>query len=269
MGYSYLEPGNELKISAHIYFSTNQVNIAELVKMTPEQLKAAEMSSIAAEKAIFAQMSEIEKKWEKQAEQTMALRKAQKYLKTPPTPHTSNKWITSEYDWHEMSNMVYKFIWRIYENQRWSQEKQTSVTTSFDLSWYLSYNTPHNPDYSGPGRQIAGQERKHFGEKADLDRYLQGRINAYAHLFTEISPPIPSAQKKRFCVNGVLLPGYTVEVTREQKVSALLELLTDDDLADCGEAADPAVPPPIPFKTKASKKSSPTRDHKKKHVPTR
>ena len=36
MGYSYLEPGNELKISAHIYFSTNQVNIAELVKMTPE-----------------------------------------------------------------------------------------------------------------------------------------------------------------------------------------------------------------------------------------
>ena len=139
MGYSYLEPGNELKISAHIYFSTNQVNIAELVKMTPEQLKAAEMSSIAAEKEIFAQMSEIEKKWAKQAEQTMALRKAQEYLKTPPTPHTSNKWITSEYDWHEMSNMVYKFIWHIYENQRWSQEKQTSVTTSFDLSWYLSY----------------------------------------------------------------------------------------------------------------------------------
>lgn len=134
-------------------------------------------------------MSEIEKKWAKQAEQTMALRKAQEYLKTPPTPHTSNKWITSEYGWHEMSNMVYKFIWHIYENQRWSQEKQTSVTTSFDLSWYLSYNTPHNPDDSGPGRQIAGQERKHFGERADLDRYLQGRINAYAHLFTEVSPP--------------------------------------------------------------------------------
>ena len=93
MGYSYLEPGNELKISAHIYFSTNQVNIAELVKMTPEQLKAAEMSSITAEKEIFAQMSEIEKKWAKQAEQTMALRKAQEYLKTPPTTAPRPKWI--------------------------------------------------------------------------------------------------------------------------------------------------------------------------------
>ena len=48
-----------------------------------------------------------------------------------------------------------------------------------------------------------------------MEKYLQGRINAYIHLFKEISPPIPAEHEKRFCVNGVLLPGYTVEAPGE------------------------------------------------------
>lgn len=269
MGYSHLEPGNELNISGHIYFWASKMDLSELVNMTPEQLKAAEENSVAAEKRIFSQMSELEKEWTRQAERTVSLRRAQEYLKTPPTPHTSNRWVTSEYGWHEMSNMVYKFNWRIYENTRWSQEQQMSVTTSFDLSWYLTYNTPRDPDYSGPGRQIAGQTQKRFTAKEDMDKYLQGRIKAYAHLFTELSPPVPPDQKGRFCVNGVLLPGYTVEATREEKVSNLLELLTEDDLADCGEAAGSPSTPLEPFKAKMPKKSAPAKDRKRKRVPTR
>ena len=41
--------------------------------------------------------------------------------------------------------------------------------------------------------------------------YIQGRIKAYSHLFTEISPPIPKDLEKSFMVHGYLLPGYVTE----------------------------------------------------------
>ena len=44
-----------------------------------------------------------------------------------------------------------------------------------------------------------------------MEKYLNGRIKAYDHLFTEISPPIPQEYAEYFKVNGMLLPGYTVE----------------------------------------------------------
>lgn len=42
-------------------------------------------------------------------------------------------------------------------------------------------------------------------------KYIEGRKKAYAHLFTEISPPIPQEHAEHFKVNDVLLPGYTIE----------------------------------------------------------
>lgn len=71
-----------------------------------------------------------------------------------------------------------------------------------------------------------------------MEKYLNGRIAAYAHLFTEISPPIPQDQKGRFCVNGVLLPGYTVEAperTPQEVADDLLSLLEDGDLPEQSE----------------------------------
>ena len=65
-----------------------------------------------------------------------------------------------------------------------------------------------------------------------MEKYLQGRIHAYAHLFREISPPIPADQVKRFCINGVLLPGYTVESperTPQEVADELLNFLDDED----------------------------------------
>ena len=67
-----------------------------------------------------------------------------------------------------------------------------------------------------------------------MEKYLQGRIAAYAHLFTEISPPIPKEHLKHFCVNGVLLPGYTVEdpdamKPNEAALDDLLSLLDEDE----------------------------------------
>ena len=59
--------------------------------------------------------------------------------------------------------------------------------------------------------KITGQNRKRFTDKAEMERYLEGRKTAYAHLFTEVSPPIPPDYAKCFQVNGLLLPGYTLQ----------------------------------------------------------
>ena len=267
MSYSHLVPGRELEICGHLY--SNQMDLSELVQLPPAELCKREEASVEQEKAIYAKMLEIEKEWVQQAIQTLAFRKAQQYLKVPPTLHTSNKWVKGEYDWHEISNMVYKFTWHVYENSSWSRAEQKSIVHSYDLSWYLTYNTPREPDYTGPGRQIAGQERKHFAEKSEMERYLQGRIKAYAHLFTEISPPIPAEEKRRFCVNGVLLPGYTVEITMDQAVSDLLALAEDDDLAALAQDTPPEAPVLQGCKEAPAKKSSHSKLHKRKCAPTR
>ena len=263
MAYTHLDPGRELEISAHVYFSSAQMDISELVKLSPEQLKAQETDSAEQEKAIFEKIGEIEKEWAKQAMLTVSLRKAQEYLRTPVTSHTSNQWSKSEYDWHEISNMVYKMSYRIYKGTDYrSNIKPRPVY--WELSWYVTFNTPKNPDYSGNGRQIAGQQGKKFKDRAEMEKYLQGRIKAYSHLFTEISPPIPEDAQKRFCVNGVLLPGYTVEtpvpdLPDEKYVEDLLSLLEDGDMDALPQPEEPAPPPAPPPRRQAPQKNRPQR----------
>lgn len=84
MSYTHLDPGRELEVCGHIY--SNQIDLSELVLLPPEELKTREAASIEQEKAIYDRMVEIEKEWVQQASQTMAMRKAQQYQKTPPTP---------------------------------------------------------------------------------------------------------------------------------------------------------------------------------------
>ena len=92
-----------------------------------------------------------------------------------------------------------------------------------------------------------------------MEKYLQGRIAAYSHLFTEISPPIPADARKRFCVNGVLLPGYTVEVPAPPppNVDELLSLLEDGDMDALSQTEEPpSAPPP---RRQTPKKARPQR----------
>lgn len=260
-----LEPGKELRIHRYLYYSETQFDISELVKLPPAELVALEQDSISKEKAIYAKLGEMEKEWVQQAQQTDRARKALQYLQTKAAPHTANVWKKGEYDWHEISNMVYKMTWRVYENTRYDNTAKKSVPVSWDLSWYLVFNTPPNPDYSGAGRQIAGQDRKRFTDKAVMEKYLQGRIKAFAHFFTEISPPIPVEAERRFSVYGVLLPGYTVEVpeqTPKEAADELLALLGDEDMP-LTQPPEPKDPPaqPAPQKAPAHKP--------KKHAPAR
>ena len=135
------------------------------------------------------------------------LDKAIEYARTPETEHTANEWKAADYDRHIRSNRVYQMTYHIYENTRYDREKQKSVPYSWTLSWSVRTNSPDGYRQA----KIAGQDRKVFADKAAMEKYLNGRIKAYNHLFTEISPPIPPEYAQCLKVNGQLLPGYTIE----------------------------------------------------------
>lgn len=249
MSYTHLTPGEELEISIHIYHGEDKAHVAELVALPEEELKRLEQDSVEKEKAIFKSMCALDTDWRKQASETISIRGAMEYLKTGPVEHSSNKWRMLDTYRYEMSNMVYKMVWWAHERTVYNRSLERSEIVAWDLRWYICYNTVQQPDKAGPGWQIAGQDSKVFSEKAAMDKYLQGRIAAYAHLFTEISPPIPKGEEGRFSVNGVLLPGYSVETT----VDDLLALLDEDDEQEA------PLPPPTPQKPHRKKKPGPVR----------
>lgn len=251
MSYTHLTPGVELEIASHVYHGENKTGVAALVVLSMEELKQLEQDSMKQEDMIFQSMCSLLPDWTTQAIATVTIREAMAYLKTRPVEHTSNQWIDKEYDVHEISNMVYIMTWRVYERTGWNRATQRSEIKGWELRWSVCFNTVYNPDDTRAGRQIAGQDGKVFKDKAVMEKYLQGRIAAYAHLFTEISPPIPKGEEGRFSVNGVLLPGYSTEVTVED----LLDLLDEKD------AAKKPAPP--------STTKKPPVHRPKKHTPTR
>lgn len=249
MGYTHLDPGDEVEVSENVYFSYSEnKEMAELVMLSPEELKKREGESIEQEKAVFSQLKEIAKTWRQQAEHTLNLKKAQDYLRAVPASHTSNKWEEDKYGLHELSNMVYKMTYRIYENEIWRSHQRPQPIV-WELSWSVYYNTPLKPDLDSKNH-IAGQDRKRFDSKADMEKYLQGRIKAYSHLFTAISPPIPKEDAKRFYVNGILLPGYTIESPElvepdKTQVDDLLSLLSDEDIGSKAPEPAPELQPEV------------------------
>jgi len=265
MAYTHIKPGEEIELTARIYGSDVKEDIIDLVTLPMAELFQKKKKSEEAEKTIFAKFDALVDEWYTQAKETVQLRKALEYCKTLSVGHTANKWVTDQYDRHEISNMVYKMTWRLYERTEWSKAMNRSIPIAWELSWGLYFNTPQNTDDTRTGLKIAGQEKKVFKDKATLNKYLQGRITAYAHLFQEISPPIPKGEAGRFSVNGVLLPGYAVEVpeqTPKEAADELLALLGDEDI--------PLTQPPEPKAPSAQPTPKKAPAHKpKKHAPTR
>lgn len=257
MSYTHINPGVELEISGRVYHGENKTGVTALAALSMEELKQLEQDSMEKEEKIYQSMCDLLPGWTAQAGATVTIREAMEYLKTRPVEHTANQWVTGEHGIHEVSNMVYKMTWRVYERTEWNRVTKQSDVVGWELSWYLYFNSVQNADNTHSGRQIAGQDRKVFKDKTVMDKYLQGRIAAYAHLFTELSPPIPKGEEGRFSVNGGLLPGYSVEVTRQEAVDELLTFLDEDD----GKEAPPQASQPAPPK-------APAHRHKK-HTPTR
>ena len=212
-----LEPASTMRIERRIYFESGKADLSEMVKLPLAELLSLRAESAAAEQEVFDRLKEQAAAWEEQAGRTLFLDKALEYARTLPVTHTANQWETPDEYRHIRSNMVYQMDYSISENTRYDSAAQKSVPYSWTLRWSLRTNAP------GSYRQakIAGQDRKVFANREELDRYLNGRIKAHDHYFTEISPAIPKEYADCFKVNGCLLPGYTIEGEEPAKAAAL------------------------------------------------
>ena len=212
-----LEPASTMRIERRIYFESGKADLSEAVKLPLAELLSLRAESAAAEQEVFDRLKEQAAAWEEQAGRTLFLDKALEYARTLPVTHTANQWEAPDEYRHIRSNMVYQMSYSISENTRYDSAAQKSVPYSWTLRWGLYTNAPHG----NPMEKIAGQERKVFASREELDKYLNGRIKAHDHYFTEISPAIPKEYADCFKVNGCLLPGYTVEGEEPAKAAAL------------------------------------------------
>lgn len=202
-----LEEAAVMRIERTIYFENTNADISSLTALTEEQLKTMREESAAAEQTIFHDLQKQAAAWEEQAGRTLLIDKAIEYARTPAVRHTANKWEQADEYRREISNMVYRMSYRINENTRYDKTAQKSVPYSWSLSWSVRTNSPSGYNQA----KIAGQDRKVFDNKDAMQKYLYGRMKAYSHLFSEISPPVPKKYAEYFKVNGQLLPGYILE----------------------------------------------------------
>ena len=212
-----LEPAETMKIERWIYFESEKSDISGLASLPLVELLSLRAESAAAEQEVFDRLKELAVAWEEQAGKTLSLDKALEYARTPPVQHTSNQWEPQGDFLRVRSNAVYKMTYSITENTRYDRATEKSIPYSWTLRWSIYTNAPGNYGQA----KIAGQERKVFNSREALDKYLNGRIKAHQHLFTEISPPIPKEYADYFKVNGLLLPGYTVEGEPPQQAAQL------------------------------------------------
>lgn len=226
--YSYygdsVKPGYRIKIERSIEFNEFADALAPYVAKGTAALERERKASEAKEQEIFARLEAGSQEWAKQAAQTLILDKALEYLNLPEIPHTSNKWTVSKDGTHEISNLVYLMRYRIYPN--------SSIQASgWMVSWYVLYNVhEHIKKWrSIESYAVAMQEKKKYENEAAAQRYMQGRIDTYAHLFTELSPPVPEKEKYLFCFNGHLLPGYTL-APHEPTPDELLAFVNEQDI---------------------------------------
>jgi len=261
------------KIEFDSYY-VDKSDLAELVKLSLKELQSKRKDSVAEEKTAFQAVQTAADQWTTRAAQTMLLDRAIEYVQTPEVPHTSNEWKPIKDGQMEISNLVYVMRYKI------SQQKDGNHKGQWLVTWGIAINRPPRPKtekhYWAGDVMVVDIKKKYYNGEADAQHYIQGRFDVYAHLFTELSPPVPDKYKRHFQINGILLPGYTIappERAPHEVADELLSLLDDNDLAaPPGEEQEPpaqeapapkpaakAVPPPNaapekPLSPKSAKK---------------
>lgn len=204
-----LIPGSLIKIEHSV--SSEKADLSNLISQPVESLQTMREESAASEQAAFEIVLAAVHQWEKQAAITQCLDRAIHYLQIPISSHTKNQWVQDENGEKSISNMVYKMTCRLQDNSHWDLWKSQSYKSCWSVRWGVYTNSPKRHGVVG----IAGQSRD-FKDRESAEKYLRGRIKAYSHLFTEISPPVPKEYIEQFKVNNLLLPGYTVEGQEQQ-----------------------------------------------------
>ena len=276
-----LTEGAKLKLEHTVeydHFYRDVPEMAPLVVLSEAELLKRRKASVKLEKGIYAKAQDSIKEWETQAAQTLLLDKALEYVRTPTVEHTSNEWKQQADGGWEISNLVYKMSYRIWEDTEGDKKG------SWLVSWKLEMNRPPRPStekmfYPGDPT-VAEQKKKRYDTFDAAQHYIQGRFDLYTPLFMELCPPIPDKFKDIFRINGSLLPGYTIAPPEKMKpdkdaVDALLDCLGDEDIAvpeaSAQEAPEQeAKPSAAPFKRKPpSRSGKKTARGKKKTAPER
>ncbi|MBU5462711.1 hypothetical protein [Lachnoclostridium sp. MSJ-17] len=261
----FLEEGEKLRLEHDLRFQPNDKILLPLVNASDFDLYELRALAVSGEKKVFEQLKELAEVWEQKASLTMLIDRALSYKRVPQVEHTSNQWQQSHYrDTEIVSNMVYKMSVSLHEDNHYDNDTGQFVSDAWIVTWGVSLNTPD--EYRT--KKIAGQDRKRFSDKDAALKYIDGRKKAYAHLFTEISPPIPERYADRFSKNGLLLPGYVVEgkpvLRTDVKAVDFLNALSDGDFMP--DAHKPSVLGKI-SDTKSQQKAEPAAPSKKKKEP--
>lgn len=202
-----LDHGATLKIERSVTMDFDAPDLTPFTNTDIKELESLRKISVAAEQEIFDSLNVHLSKWERQAALTKLIDRAIEYLKTSEIEHTGNKWVKDRYADEKISNRVYQMSASIYEDCTYDRQTQQRIPTAWYVTWNVGVHTPKQ----GWGKAIAGQRQKRYTDKEAALKYIEGRKKAYAHLFTEVSPPIPQEYADSFKVHGVLLPGYTIE----------------------------------------------------------
>ncbi len=263
--FDFLEEGEKLRLEHDLRFQPNDKILLPLVNASDFDLYELRALAVSGEKKVFEQLKELAEVWEQKAALTMLIDRALSYKRVPQVEHTSNQWQQSHYrDTEIISNMVYKMSVSLHEDNHYDNDTGQFVSDAWIVTWGVSLNTPN--EYRT--KKIAGQDRKRFSDKDAALKYIDGRKKAYAHLFTEISPPIPERYADRFSKNGLLLPGYVVDgkpvLRTDVKAADFLSALSDGDFMP--DVKKPSVLDKI-SDTKSQQKAEPAAPSKKKKEP--
>ena len=205
--------GAGLNIDRSVYYK-GDCDISDLITKSVKEVENLRDESIGKENATYEKVLQAVAEWEKSALVTKRHKRALEYLTAPPIEHTGNQWTVDDYDYKVRSNMVYLMRYRIDKRQ------SRNGTIKWDVE--LSVKTQ---SVQWQSAVILERREKTFSSEESAQKYIDGKIKAYDYLFTEISPVIPDIDKSPFCVNGVLLPGYTtVSMQKEKKVSIRKQL---------------------------------------------
>lgn len=232
-----LSEGHRLRMEHTV--TCEDVDISSLIAQGAETVQAMRQDSIEGEKKAYEIVAAAAKQWEQQAAVTQRLDRALAYLRTPEVKHTGNRWqpYSKDSDLEEISNRVYKMFCRIREDTKYDRQMKQSVPVAWYVTWDLYLNSPRE----GYSIHLAGQDRKRYTDKAAAVKYLDGRKKAYSHLFAEISPPVPKEHENCFTVNGVLLPGYTVEGQEKEKAGHATAGILESDISKPGKEEKTSV----------------------------
>lgn len=201
-----LEPGAHLTIERTLYYR-DTADLTPYIALTLTELQAMREKSSATENDLFQRLKSIADEWEVQGAKTLMIDKAIQYVNTPQQQHTENEWVKKDYH-YEISNRVYKMTYRVIPVTIRNWDTNTDEIVGWTVTWDVYVNNPGTVQHP---TIIAGQRDKRFASDVEARKYLMGRIKAYSHLFTEISPKVPKEYAQNFRVSGQLLPGYVLE----------------------------------------------------------